>query len=465
MIIKRQVNYRTNRSAVRFASYNPVKRVFQRDMIELTLRATLVLVIASLFFEGIFPILSSVRTQLLCLALVAAALHCLQNEGRVLISFSSVLWLVFLGYCVFNQGSALVDGSDAIWLRSVALIVALSFLLAFEWEKWISVVMKASACFGIVCAAATIIFFLMPQVYEVWFKPTFYSESVNAVGYMSGLASHYSLNGMYLVWGLLATWTLLLASNNEKKARYFVASVVVFIALLLTTKRAHLLFGICCCVALYLLLHSGDLSKRLLYVIFGLFILIVLFFLASMLVPELARVVTRFEGLVGDDSFGGRSSYYEICLGLYHDRPLSGFGWNAFTETLYSSGILDLRRLYAAGNLNQNAHNVFLQLLAEEGIVGLTLFLSASFAVLVKSILVLRKLIKKTPECESEMPVLFSIGIQCFFLLYCFTGNPLYEPVEYFVFFLSTLPIAFHSFKYEKQVNASPAYKAFSRRG
>lgn len=434
------------RSAICSEPKSFVASFARADVLKLVLRIAIFFTIAASFFNGIIPVLGSARVPMLCLAVATAFLYCLQKGGKVYITLAGASWIAFVTLCAFNQGQELVTGSDAAWLKTVVLIICLAICIAFEWDKWSHFMLEVVVFSGVVCAIATILFFIVPWLYDAWFKPFFYADSVNATGYMSGLASHYSLNGMYLAWGLLAAWTALLTSPRTERVKWCMATVIVFVALLLTSKRAHLLFGVCCCVIQYLIMHSRDLPRRVLSVLYGMLVIVVLVAVASMFVPQLAQFIVRFEGLIGDDSFGGRSNYYEMCLDLYRESPLIGSGWNAFTDRLYSSGILDLRRLYAAGNLNQNAHNVFLQLLAEEGALGLLLFLTASLWMLVKTVRVLRSSTKKEVCGAPTASALFSVGVQCFFLMYCFTGNPLYEPVEYIIYLLVCLPLSFWHF-------------------
>lgn len=361
------------------------------------------------------------------------------------LELASGLWIIFTAYVLLNRGLIDPTGETAgAWLVVFPSCLAASILMAADRVDWFSRSVTLIAVFGCVNAIATIAFWLVPSLYTSWFYPVFLSGTyISNAGYMSGLTSHYSDNGMVLALGLVACLSIALR-GGPRRSRCWVLFAVTLFAILLTTKRSHLVFGVAACVLAYTAWNSANgvstAGRLLLAAVFAIFAL----YVASLYVPEVTAVFERIASLEDDETFGGRSVYYTICLEQWADSPITGSGWDGFTDALYRSGISDLSRLYKAGNLSQDAHNVFLQLLAEEGLVGLALFCAAAAASLVSTIrLLVLENERERPDGAFRASCAGSIAVQAFFVMYCATGNALYTYVEYVPYLLSlSVPLA-----------------------
>ena len=106
---------------------------------------------------------------------------------------------------------------------------------------------------------------------------------------------------------------------------------------------------------------------------------------------------------------------------------LFGIGWDRFK---YSYGVLSGSAL--------NVHNVYIQILTEMGILGAIPF----FAFFVNSLHHVFKVLKIARDMDvinsrNKAFVMYALFIQIFFLLYCLTGNPLYDATTLFMYLLS----------------------------
>jgi O-antigen ligase len=76
-----------------------------------------------------------------------------------------------------------------------------------------------------------------------------------------------------------------------------------------------------------------------------------------------------------------------------------------------------------------DAHNVYLQLLAEVGILGFLIFIFIFLYSLIKTISLFRNIgnneIHLTDDYHYYLS--FSLAMQVYFLVYCLSGNPLYD--------------------------------------
>ena len=157
----------------------------------------------------------------------------------------------------------------------------------------------------------------------------------------------------------------------------------------------------------------------------GIFIAIIAIFIMSTFVPEVKNVFYRFEeGYAEGNLLNGRNELYDLALKIWKNNPIFGSGWGAF------SYIYKLN--YHWDNLEYlDVHNVYLQLLCECGVIGLSFFLIIVIFILIKSIKV-----NKNEKIRNNSTIL-ALGYQIFFLLYCFSGNPLYDNFCYTFYFMS----------------------------
>ena len=404
------------------------RRIGDIEIGSLLISVSLVFFMLSIFFRGLLPMASAVSY----VSVVVIDAVALLKLGRRNVKFKllpvAIILICFLSFVAANRYFSFDTGLG--WLVFFSLCFIAAVLLGNDTVDWITIAVKIVAVCGVIHAVATIGFLVLPHLYTGWFKPHFYSGVTTATGYKSGLTNHYSTNGMYLAWGLITCFYNWQSAGRRDGRKWQLAALVVLAALLLTTKRMHLIVGIGSCLVVYLLLNSGKGSfKTTIKIVAFAIVALAVFYVASLYVPELAKVIARLQDVELDEA---RSSYYAICLDLFGSSPIVGHGWGSFTSALYQSGVSDLARLYRNGNLSQDAHNVYLQLLAEEGLVGLLLFLGAAVTSLVVSI---RSALSRKYGVSGGLYAL-AVGIQVFFLLYCFTGNPLYEPVEYSIYLI-----------------------------
>lgn len=203
-------------------------------------------------------------------------------------------------------------------------------------------------------------------------------------GYNPGLTSHYSMNGMYLSIAVIYFFSLFLGDRKKKNLFYLIISLI---ALLLTAKRAHLLFSILSCMSIYIVANKDKISKRIFKVVAIAGASIISVFILSMFVPQVLTVLERFEeGAKSGNLLNGRENFYELTFEMWNKHKLFGNGWGAFSyyyqEILYDVG-------YGAEFLD--AHNVYLQLLCEVGIIGFLFFISIMLFILINTL----KLIKE----------------------------------------------------------------------
>ena len=244
----------------------------------------------------------------------------------------------------------------------------------------------------------------------------------NYHGYMTGFTTNFSTNAIYLSIATLLLFSELIQNKNKKNLLLFLLSIL---ALFTSGKRAHLIFTIFCCIALYIIKKSKNIIKKYAKLIVIGILSIILFIVASSYIPEITNIINRFELLIETgDVMNGRNELYELAFKLWDKNLLIGNGWGSFSYYYQYN-------LYTPGTLSYlDAHNVFIQLLAEVGIIGFVIFSAIMLGSLIKSMEIAKKE-------NNNIIVNFNFLYQLFFLLYCFTGNPLYDPMCYVIYFIT----------------------------
>ena len=325
------------------------------------------------------------------------------------------------------------------------------------------------ALFGLFYAVATIVLWLAPDLYDAYVYPYLSTrtstEETTLTGYKAGLTTHYSTNGMYIALGLMACFALALRGGRLWK----VAAVVALFGLLLTTKRAHLAFSVAAMAAVYFAWGSqrkaGTFAKFL-----GVAALLLLaLYIVSFFNEDILAVFERFSDMSDDDSFGGRSGFYELCLSMWGDSPLIGNGWRTFSVEFNKTP--EGWTYIANGFSAMDAHNVYLQLLAEEGLVGELLFLAALVGGIVaalRRLLLLNEVDAARAEGSlkgNRSIVAGALMVQLFFAAYCITGNPLYD-IQMYVPWLLSIGMAYAATppEVERELAERRAQKKAARR-
>lgn len=382
------------------------------------------------FFINTFTSSIVVRFVLTAASVVLAILISFERRIRYVWNWPMASLLLLWAIALFNQNHDIAAG-DYSWLFFFSATLLVTITLGFGEGLSFCKAVKFVALLGLFFALATIAMWLYPLLFDV-VKEFFFSSSISARSYRNGFTAHYSTNAIYITFGIICMFALLV-NEGRKKFRYleFIGLVACFFALFLTTKRTHLAIAIVACMSMYLLSGDKRLSSRMTGLLAWGAAALAVFSIAAQYIPELSMTIDRIIGLSDDDTFGSRSDLYSICINLWKSSPIVGNGWGSFTEALYNSPAG--ARFAVQGYFEIDAHNVFLQILAESGLVGLCIFLAWSVGSLIQTGRLTRS---SEIDATYKTVVTAAWGVQLFFLVYCFTGNPLYDPQMFIPFLL-----------------------------
>ncbi len=335
----------------------------------------------------------------------------------------------------------------ALWIISIVFVITsgdlsyitkyiIGLMLMYCYSKTFGAggyTIKALAVFGIIFTAFTFVFYFYPDLYIDNIVP-YLADYLKSTAVMMirtnrypGLTGHYSTNGIYLAFGLGALVSLYFSNsikskNNGNKIIIILIAITIG-ALLLIGKRAHLVFSIAACFVIYWMSNTKNKNSRLIKLLGIIIIASVVFVIAVNQIPALSNTFDRFSATAESGDFMmSRGTFYAVTWAQFLKNPLFGCGWRTMMDIL-----------------EHDVHNVYLQLLAETGIVGFVCFAGLITYGVIIAVKVFRWAVKNSPQLSRDdfAMLIFSVYYFIFFTLYGMTGNPLYDEQPFYVFMVS----------------------------
>lgn len=234
--------------------------------------------------------------------------------------------------------------------------------------------------------------------------------------FYSGIAGEKGEAAMLMVVGVSLTLAKFVGKSRVTKKDLFLLLVYLY-ALTLPAKRALFLIGIALCI-FYMVFFTAR-SKKIIVITMGLLLLLLVAYFAEE-IPGLSNILERFTKNLKDTSLNGRSYLWERAIQMIEAKPLTGFGYGSYNTFASIYGV----RTSSTGEWAFHAHNTYLQVLAETGLIGGFLFFSGMFFSLF-SLLKLHRKRNLLTEKQREL-MAFAFFMQLCFLIYGITGNILY---------------------------------------
>lgn len=384
-------------------------------------------------FVDIFP---SYSIQALCMMGAASyiALPVLRNPRMTLSSF---FMLAFFALWLFLSSSGFTVERVSNYVALISFMLwAIGSSKIYYIEKFPELLIKIT---GVISAVFTIFFTYNKGAYASYARSTYPTNAEvliqsNLNGNIAGLYNHYSKNGMILsiAAGIMLVSFLYSRTSREKK-RNIILLLICAVALLFSGKRGPIIFTIIAGLICYSLYLGKNFSINKIVKIISLIVgAVTVFIILSNFIPQLSRFLQRFEEAEATGSvMMGRDIYYEYAIRMFLSKPLLGHGW-------YSFGAV----------FEQNAHNVYLQLLAETGIAGVVIFVAAFIYFIYVAIHEYRR----AQSCKNTFAMgqlLKSVFVIVFFVLYGFTGNPLYDSLMLCPFFMAICILRYYHENHE----------------
>lgn len=294
----------------------------------------------------------------------------------------------------------------------------------------------------------TFFFLVFPQYYSYVIDAYGYipsGTSGGTAGYRAGIANHYSQNGIFIsIFFILITIFLLarltFVHEKIKNNKFLFALIPIsFVALVLTGKRGVLLWSLVSVTLTYLISNKGK-SGKVLKLGFSALLAIAFLEILAQVVPEISYVFERFHS-VGDDTASlERLAMWRLAFEKFKLHPILGNGFWSF-RNFYAEELAPIWHANSARYQYLDAHNVYIQVLCETGIVGATLYILAISLLLHRTIKLVRQ-VRLYHSVELRFGAMFSLCVQIFYLAYSLTGNCLYDIIFYFYALAAAMTLA-----------------------
>lgn len=254
----------------------------------------------------------------------------------------------------------------------------------------------------------------------------------------AGFSHNPGITAFYICCGVLLIYSLKGRASIVRK-NIIMAALIMFliISVLLTGKRAPLFFLIISLVGMYIFARQGIKRIRSIIRIVSIFILLIVFFVILedllMEIPIISYYVESVYRLLGGEDIGGgsvkRVDLFAYAWDIFKDNSIFGIGWSNF-------------RHRAAGTLTYvasiEAHNMYLQILAETGIIGFITIMGSIVAFIVATFKSVSNYCNNREKHGTWRDLLmFSMGYQIFFLLNGLTDSVIYSPHWLLMYFYS----------------------------
>ena len=357
------------------------------------------------------------------------------------IEIHSSEWLLTLTLLVMLITTKNIN-ENLTYIVRYAVLVLIVIVMKYD-EEFFHIIFCCILAAGLVHVIATLWFYFDTDFYMTHIYPYFDSsqkahlyEQVQKNHHAVGLSNHYSQNGIYMAISLCASFALLFMRSRKNILWKVLLALVVLFALVLTGKRGVLIFSVFAMLVSYIICKKGAFANKLVTVLFLLSSISLVIYALSFYIEGIATAFERITAMFMTenetlDVSNGRFKLYAIAWNFFKESPILGIGWREFSKEVVN--------FYNQDSVLRDAHNVFLQLLCETGIIGFSIFISLFIYAITQTIQLAVKSTKNMLYLsdKTKTVLVFSLCYQVFFLAYCITGNPLYDLETVYVYIIS----------------------------
>lgn len=267
---------------------------------------------------------------------------------------------------------------------------------------------------------------LLPNVFFLIFGFASFGDAemraLTSGGAIAGLAFEKAYAAFICNLGLGVIFAEFVAQRSYK---YVIQSILVMIALMMTGKRTLFIIPIVALLIYVMLFSKNNKFIKLAGVGLGISAFIII---AYTIIPEASLIIDRIINS-GGDVLSGRENFWNYAMDMFHQNPFFGRGFMSFNDFVFNQGFR-----YYGERWNYQAHNVYIQLLGETGIIGCGVIIILIIILIIKAI----SLAKSTSNFWDVLLVYWIM----LFGIYSLTGNTLYYPCQLIILIVSILLIS-----------------------
>ncbi len=209
--------------------------------------------------------------------------------------------------------------------------------------------------------------------------------SLAATGRLSGNYGQANLMATLMLMGLFSHFQIL-SSTGRKHLLYLVPALVMAVVLFMTASRGGLL-ALCCCLLLVLAFRRNEQVKRLTPYFIHLFVVVVIAWGIAQLAGEWTPLSRAGDSWSDDSGTYARLVYWVAAILMGGDNLLTGTGFGGYARNLGDYTIQSVQVLHLPYDLISQtlwAHNDFLHIFAEHGLLVFLVVLSFAMMLIVR---------------------------------------------------------------------------------
>ena len=161
---------------------------------------------------------------------------CLYNSHYKICTFNAIdqlqcfSWIAICIYILINNDSIIRNLIDGGMIQLYVMVCVMLFLN--NRDTWLRTWMKWTKIFVMIHAVFTIIFYFNSSLYSTYINLFFSSTTISeclryySKGWMCGLSSHFSTNGMIIAVGIIIFFENLLYDRKLKNRKYVLYDLV-----------------------------------------------------------------------------------------------------------------------------------------------------------------------------------------------------------------------------------------------
>lgn len=327
---------------------------------------------------------------------------------------------------------------------TISYVISMTVCTGFVWlwtenERECGRVLHLLLAAALALTALVLLYILFPEpIYNLLYPrlspvAQHYFDYFLPKGYGMCLGG-YTFTDYIIFCGIAVCWARLTAARKRsRKDLLWLGLIFLFgFAILALGRRGELLGAVVLCAAMVLLLCSP--RMRIVLIFGGGGGILLMLWLFVRFLPQFKeidifyRYVRTVENLVnGYDFTSGRTGLFSLAIAGFRSAPIFGIGFDKF-YTLVNPLLTDIE-----GNVMQDAHNIYLQMLCETGIVGTVLTLTPMLWLLVTTFRALRYAMELEDRSGTE-PLTVSLLIQSY-LLFLGLLDPTFQKIVFWCFY------------------------------
>jgi O-antigen ligase len=352
----------------------------------------------------------------LCLAL---------GGGKIQLGLSALLWIPFV---LYTMGAYLLNGDIehfAYWCVCLFILLMSTSQRVGSRVPW-----KLIYIIGIIALVGIGVQIFFSNFYNSNIA-TFFTNTDRVLYWgraygFAGFTYQLDTTAMPILYAEGVYLFLISNSNGDKKwtIKRLILLQLFVVGVFLTGKRMLSLLAVVAPIFTYFL-SQKNLSKKL----GAVFVALILFVFAYMYLYLNAEqlhdsiVFRRIAAMIidlktGEDTTTGRSYLYSIAIDSFKSSPILGIGLGNFINK--------------AGAYS-DVHNTFLQILCEQGLLGMVLFAIPLIYCLCNTIGTLKNL----TTGQNKKLLQISLYCQIIYIMYSFSGNTNINLFGYIIYFLA----------------------------